>query len=50
MKKMTIKDIEDNGWLAYKYIRGSHAYGTNIKDENGNDISDIDYGGVFILP
>ena len=50
MKKMTIEELEKSGMIAYKYIRGSHAYGTNIKDENGNDLSDLDIGGVFICP
>lgn len=48
MKKLTIEYLRKNGMIAYEYIRGSHAYGTNIKDENGNDISDTDIGGVYI--
>lgn len=44
MKKMTIEEVEKNGWLAYKYIRGSQTYGLNTPE------SDTDYGGVFILP
>ena len=48
MKKLTIEELKKSNMIAYEYIRGSHAYGTNIKDENGNDISDIDIGGVFI--
>lgn len=50
MKKLTIEYLKEHGMIAYEYIRGSHAYGTNIKDENGNDISDTDIGGVFICP
>lgn len=37
---MTVNDVE----LAYKYVRGSTLYNTNI------ETSDIDFGGVFILP
>ena len=48
MKKLTIEYLRENNMIAYEYVRGSHAYGTNIKDENGNDISDTDIGGVFI--
>ena len=44
MKKMTIEEVEKNGWLAYKYIRGSQSYGLATPE------SDTDYGGVFILP
>lgn len=40
---MTYKEVEENG-LAYKYIRGSMLYGTNVEG------SDTDYGGVFIIP
>ena len=47
---MTIDYLRENNLIAYEYIRGSHAYGTNIKDSSGNDISDIDIGGVFICP
>ena len=50
MKKLTIEYLKEHNMIAYEYIRGSHAYGTNIKDENGNDISDIDIGGVYICP
>lgn len=50
MKKLTIEELKKSGMIAYEYIRGSHAYGTNIKDEKGNDISDVDIGGVFIAP
>lgn len=39
---MNLKEIEKD--LAFKYIRGSHLYNTNI------ETSDVDFGGVFILP
>lgn len=42
--KLTFKDIEDKGLLIYRYVRGSHVYGTNI------ETSDIDEGGVYIAP
>ncbi|MCM1217952.1 MAG: nucleotidyltransferase domain-containing protein [Lachnospiraceae bacterium] len=42
--KLTFKDIENNGLLLYRYIRGSHVYGTNV------DGSDIDEGGIYIVP
>lgn len=41
---MTTQELENNNKLAYKFIRGSVLYNTNI------DISDTDYGGVYILP
>ena len=41
---MTIKELETNNQLAYKYVRGSTLYNTNI------ETSDVDFGGVFILP
>lgn len=44
MNKITIQDLRDKGWIAYEYVRGSHAYGLNI------ETSDKDIGGVFILP
>lgn len=50
MAKLTIEYLREHNMIAYEYIRGSHAYGTNIKDSNGNDISDIDIGGVYICP
>ena len=40
---MTTQELENNNKLAYKFIRGSVLYNTNI------DTSDIDYGGVYIL-
>lgn len=44
MEKLTIQDLRDRGWIAYEYVRGSHAYGLNI------ETSDKDVGGVFIIP
>lgn len=41
---MNIQELESNKLLAYKYVRGSTLYNTNI------ETSDVDYGGVFILP
>ena len=41
---MNIQNLETDNKLAYKYVRGSVLYNTNI------ETSDIDYGGVFILP
>jgi hypothetical protein len=39
---MTIQEVEKQGILIYKVIRGSHAYGTNLPS------SDIDYSGIYI--
>lgn len=44
MKKLTIDDIKNNGWVVYEYIRGSHCHGI------ATEKSDIDIGGVFIIP
>lgn len=44
LANLTIKDVEDNGWLLYKVVTGSTAYGTNLPT------SDIDIRGVFKLP
>ena len=44
MEKITIQDLRDRGWIAYEYVRGSHAYGLNV------ETSDKDVGGVFIIP
>lgn len=41
---MTIEELRKKGWIAYEYIRGSHAYGLNTP------LSDEDHGGVFICP
>lgn len=41
---MTIEQIDKNGLLIYKVIRGSHAYGTNLPT------SDTDYSGIYIQP
>jgi predicted nucleotidyltransferase len=42
---MAIKEIKEKGLLAYEYVRGSTLYNTHIEG-----ISDVDYGGVYILP
>ena len=42
---MTIKDIEEKGMIAYKYMRGSWSHGIGVEGK-----SDYDYGGVFIAP
>ena len=42
---MTIKDLENNGLIIYKYYRGSYAQGTYIEG-----VSDKDIGGIFMLP
>ena len=44
MEKLTIEYLKKNNMIAYEYVRGSHAYGTNI------ETSDKDIGGVFICP
>lgn len=44
MGSLTIQDLRNNGWIAYEYVRGSHAYGLNT------ETSDKDIGGVYILP
>jgi hypothetical protein len=41
---MTLNDVEKNGLVAYKYVRGSALYGTMIEG------SDIDTSGVYITP
>lgn len=41
---MTIEELREKGWIAYEYVRGSHAYGLNT------ETSDEDVGGVFICP
>jgi len=46
MKKYGFKEIEDLGLLLYRYVRGSHAYGTQLP----GGVSDIDEGGVFLEP
>lgn len=45
---MTYEEAEKH--LIFKFIGGSHAYGTARKDEQGNSLSDFDYRGVFIAP
>lgn len=42
---MTIEELENNGLLGYKYLRGSWSHGIGIEGK-----SDYDYGGVFIAP
>ena len=44
MEKYTFEDIENQGLLLYRYVRGSHTYGTSLPT------SDIDEGGVYIEP
>lgn len=39
--RLTTDELKDNKMVLYRYVRGSHAYGTNI------DTSDIDIGGVY---
>ena len=41
---MTIKDIEKNGYIAYKYIAGSHSQNLDGPE------SDIDHHGVYFAP
>ena len=41
---MTIKDIEERGMIAYKYIAGSHSQNLNGPD------SDEDFHGVYFAP
>ena len=41
---MTIKDIEERGMIAYKYIAGSHSQNLDGPE------SDIDYHGVYFAP
>lgn len=41
---ITIKDVEEKGLVAYKYIRGSALYGTMVEG------SDVDTSGVYIAP
>ena len=50
MNNITIDELRKSGWIAFEYVRGSHAYGLNVIDKNGKDISDTDIGGVFICP
>lgn len=42
---MTIEEVKEKGLLAYEYVRGSTLYNTHIEG-----VSDVDYGGVYILP
>lgn len=43
-KLKTHEDVNQSGFLLYKYIRGSHAYGL------ATEISDVDTAGVFSMP
>ena len=43
---MTIEEVKEKGLLAYEYVRGSQLYNTALP----NGQSDVDYGGVYILP
>ena len=63
MKKLTFENIhiidhkiyDENmnfvGEVLYEYIRGSHLYNTNLEgvDSDGNPLSDVDHGGVYIM-
>ena len=42
---MTIEELNQNGGLAYKFLRGSWSHGIGVEGK-----SDYDYGGVFIAP
>jgi len=42
--KWTPDKVEENGWLLFKCISGSRAYGTNT------ELSDVDLRGVFVAP
>lgn len=42
--KLTIEELRKRDWIVYEYIRGSHSHGT------ATETSDIDIGGVFIIP
>ena len=33
MGSLTIQDLRNNGWIAYEYVRGSHAYGLNTVEK-----------------
>ena len=44
MKKYTFEDIEKQGLLLYRYLRGSVAYGTSTPE------SDRDEGGIYLAP
>lgn len=59
LENITVKDhkIYDQdgrfrGEIIYEYVRGSHLYHTNLEgtDSNGNPLSDIDQGGIYIMP
>ena len=44
MKKMTVEDLRNSGYIIFECISGSHAYGTNI------ETSDTDIRGIYIFP
>lgn len=50
MSNLTMDKVRDNGLLLYEYIRGSQLYGLEVYDDDGNCLSDLDTGGVFISP
>jgi predicted nucleotidyltransferase len=41
---MNLEMLENMGWIIYKSVTGSHAYGTNIPT------SDRDIRGIFVMP
>lgn len=50
MAQYGFNEIKEQNLLLYQYVRGSVAYGTNLSDVHGNNLSDIDEGGVYIEP
>lgn len=44
--KVTFDAIRHSNLLIYEYVRGSHAYGTNLPEGQ----SDVDTGGVYLSP
>ena len=44
MRKYTFDDIRERNLLIYNYLRGSHCHGI------ATELSDEDYGGVFLAP
>jgi len=41
---MNLETLEKSGQIIFKYIAGSHSYGTNV------ETSDVDYRGIFVTP